>query len=198
MILKKTPFLVALSFIFSIQIYGQKIILGDSVEVTFCKLGKKISDSSQLKVVVVYKNLLNRPIYVYDKLSSGDLNDRFHNINIELQKEEKGNYVSVIGMYYKPNPDLYFADSLRHYDLPKDRQPSFGIDTLTFDLYRLGAGFEAGKYRLKIYLRSQTILDNTVYHYDPTGSSMPPLDTIKYISSNWIYFETQGAKTIKS
>lgn len=108
-----------------------------------------------------------------------------------IEKKTPKGYQYESLLYYKPNPDIYFADFLRHYDLPKTQLLPHQRDTLHFNLLRKGITLDTGYYRMKIRLRVQTIEDTSAYRHDPTGASVPPEDQIKYITSDWIYFKVR-------
>jgi hypothetical protein len=168
---------------------GQKIMLGDSVEICFQKMDSIIFDSSQIRVSITFRNISKRPILVYESLQQGYLKDRFQNINIELEKQSQDKYLYKATMFYEISDKYEFSDSFRHYDLPKIQLSPFKTDTLWYHLMHLGTYFDSGNYRIKINLRVQTIPDTTEYHFDSTGATAPPVDEIKYVSSNWIYFQ---------
>jgi hypothetical protein len=168
---------------------AQTINLGDSLKIDFLPIDKSISDSSRLYCGVVYENISERLISVYRKLYPGDFKDRFSNVVVTLEKKVDGQYLEKQTAFFDRNPNLLYADSLRHYDLPKSKLASLSRDTLHLSLSRLGIGFGMGNYRVKIALRVRTIPDTTEYHDDPTGATAPPEDEIQYISSDWIYFK---------
>jgi len=181
--------LLAISLLFFALISkGQIVKVGDSLEIAICQLDKVIHDSDQLNLKIVYRNISKRPVRVYKELKEGYFNDKFYNINIIVEKEAHGQYLGIATPYYDPDSRLVFADSLRHYDLPKSKLLPAKNDTLIYNLYHLREGFDAGNYRIRINLRYQTIRDDTPHQYDSTGASVPPEDEIKYITSDWIYF----------
>jgi len=182
--------LLAISLLFFALISkGQIVKVGDSLEIAICQLDKVIHDSDQLNLKIVYRNISKKPIWVYKNLEEGYFNDKFYNINIIVEKEAHGQYVGIATADYYPDSRLVYADSLRHYDLPKSKLLPAKKDILIYNLYRLREGFDAGNYRLRVNLRYQTIRDNTPYQYDSTGASVPPEDEIKYIASDWMYFK---------
>jgi len=169
-------------------------MLGDSVEICFQKMDSIISDSDQLRVSITFKNTSKQPIQIYESLKQGYLHDRFQNINIELEKRSHGKYLYKETMFYRISDKYEYSDSFRHYDLPKIKLSPSEIDTLWYSLLRLGTYFDTGDYRIKISLRVQTIQDTTEYHFDSTGATAPPVDEIKYVTSNWICFRFKDQK----
>jgi hypothetical protein len=184
----KNIFLIIYFIVLSFELFGQEHVIGDSVLISFVRMDKNISDSNSLFLKIAFRNISKRSISIYGKLQEGIINDRFCNVSVELEKLIAGSYVHQPTWTYHHNPDLEFADSLRHYDLPKMEVLPSGKDTLTVNLKHLGLGFEPGSYRVKISLRIQTILNTTPYSSDPRGETAPPEDTLKYLTSNWIYF----------
>jgi hypothetical protein len=180
-----TILFIGLSFFAS----AQTIRLGDSLKITFLPMDKSISDSSRLYFAVAYENISRVPIPVYNKLVDGDLQDKFSNVVVSIERESAGHYLEQPTTFYNRNPNLVYADSLRHYDLPKSPLGSLVKDTLQFGLSRLTGDFDKGNYRIKITLRVNVVQNKTEYHNDPTGNTVPPEDEIQYISSDWIYFK---------
>ena len=172
---------------FTCSVQGQDKTVGDSLRVSFLKLDRHLVDSHSFLIKIAYENITNRDILIYKELSEGYLDDRFHNINIEMQKLVKGKYVNDILRFQENGNEYSLVDSIRHYDLVKIRYTPHSIDTLTLDLFDIGAGFEKGKYRFRSHVRIETIRDNREY-IDETLSLPPPRDTIRYITSDWIYF----------
>jgi hypothetical protein len=181
-------FIFIIFTIFSVRSLCQ-VVYGDSLKILFLPMDELISDSSHLHCSIMYENISKRPVFVYKRLSNGYMNDRFCNVNVVVEREDGGKYVDQQTMFYNRNPKLLYADSLRHYDLPKISLVPLAKDTLILDFYKLGLGFEKGNYRIKINLRIRTIQDITEYHDDPTGATAPPDDKIQYTSSGWIYFK---------
>jgi hypothetical protein len=186
--LMKKIFLTSLFFLSAFALMSQKIEIGDSVTISFQKMDEIIIDSNNFYIKIVSANISRRPIYVYEHLTQGDLNDRFRNVNMILEKEVNGKYLAETKNSYRISNEALVADSLRHFDLPKKQISSLTHDTLLFNLLKLNGYFDAGNYRVKINLRIQTIRDTTEYHQNPDGSNYPPEDKIKYVASDWIYF----------
>lgn len=162
---------------------------GDSLKILFLPMDELIGDSIHLHSSIMYENISRRPIVVYRKLSNGYLNDRFCNVNVVVEREEAGKYLDQQTMFYDRSPQLLYADSLRHFDLPKFPLAPLTKDTLILNFYQLGLDFDKGNYRIKINLRIRTIQDTTEYRHDPTGATVPPEDKLQYITSDWIYFK---------
>jgi hypothetical protein len=93
----KVLLLIALFNFITARSTCQKIVLGDSAEVSFGKMDRTILDSDKLCVDIVYTNKSKRTIRVYSELSEGYLNDRFCNLNVSLEKLERGKYVGQQG-----------------------------------------------------------------------------------------------------
>jgi hypothetical protein len=181
--------LLVINFIMlSLRFFGQERVVGDSLLISFVSMNKNIADSNNLFLKIAYKNVSKKPIFVYCKLLDGYIGDRFCNVSLDLERLEEGKYVYRSTGTYHNDPNLEFADSLRHYDLPKVIAAPYEKDTLTMNLKQLGLGFERGSYRAKISLRVQTVINTATYSRDSTGLTAPPEDALKYITSDWIYF----------
>jgi hypothetical protein len=172
-------------FLTSISSRGQTVVLGDSLKVSFIDPDKAISDSNRLYTGVVLENIAKRPIEVYKELIEGYLNDRFCNAHLSVEKQMDGKFVPQPLALYKSSPE---EEAIRHFDPPKTLLSPGDRDTLKLFMGHLGLIFTSGKYRVKFSLRSETILNRSEYQFDPTGASVPPLDKIKYIASDWKYF----------
>lgn len=168
---------------------SQSLILGDSLRISFQPIEQYVAKSDQMMSRIGYENICSRPIHVYKQLSSGYLNDKFSNINVIVEKEASGKYVNEPTAFYDRNPMLLFADSLRHFDLPKMILHPHDKDTLELNLLRLGVDYVTGNYRIKLSLRVGTVQDTPAYRNDPSGATAPPMDTIEYIASDWLYFK---------
>jgi hypothetical protein len=159
----------------------------DSMTVRFVFSEKTLMDSTDFILDVIYKNLNKKEIEIYKYVEEGYLQDRFFNINIEMERQKDIKFSRYPIRYYK-NPLLAgVKDSLRHYDLPKKRLNSFSSDTLHLNLLSIANVFDSGYYRFRANLRVRTILDKTPYT-DPKLEKPPPEDKIEYITSKWFYF----------
>jgi hypothetical protein len=167
--------------------FGQNKKGVDSVDITFLFPYVKVLDSSQLTLQVVYKNNTNKSVEIYKDLAEGDKGDRFFNITIEMEKVVQKKYTPHAMRYYTNAFLFSMEDSLRHYDLPKEKLPPYALDTLKLDLLKVANSFMPGNYRFRTYLRVKTIRDDRVYN-DVNGETAPPEDEIEYIVSKWFYF----------
>ena len=167
----------------------QTILLGDTLKVSFLKLPPVISDSSQLDVKVVYQNIDNKAVFVYQELNRGYLQDRFANFEVDVERQSADSFIYVSTYSYRISDEFEFNPNYRHYDVSKHALPPHDRDTLTFNLIRdLLAYMDTGMYRIKLNLRVKTIQDTTTYIPDSTGATAFPLDQIEYIKSEWQYF----------
>jgi hypothetical protein len=159
----------------------------DSLQIRFLFQSKTVSDSADLTVSVVYKNLTNHSVDVYSYLEEGDRGDRFFNFNVEMEKFDQKQFIYYPMRFYS-NPLLYrMEDSLRHYDLPKKKLLSFASDTLSINLLTIGRMLPPGRYRFRAHLRVKTLPDTRAYN-DPNFETPPPSDEIIYVASKWFIF----------
>ncbi len=145
---------------------------------------------------IVLHNLLDKPIYIYEYLHEGDLQDRFYNMFFEMQEFDlSNNYQNYILRFYQNALDgpRDFYDSLRHYDLPKKKLGPFLCDTLMLRMWDVTRGLGKGKYRFKVHLRVNTIQNTTPYSIkdDPLFTNPPDNDKIEYQESQWFYIYVQ-------
>lgn len=159
----------------------------DSVGISFLFPHVKVLDSTQLKLLVIYKNNTNKSVEIYKNLAEGDKGDRFFNITIEMEKLGLKKYAPHPIRFYTNALTFRMEDSLRHYDLPKQKLLPYASDTLTLDLLKVANSFLSGKYRFRAYLRVKTIRDERAYN-DVNGETEPPMDEIEYTVSKWFYF----------
>ena len=165
--------------------FAQGHTVGDSMKVSFFLPRSKVIDSNDLKLHIVTKNLTSRTIRVYRELEEADKEDRFGNIFIDMQKMKDGQYKRHPMRTYRNA--FEYDEAHRHYDIDRKELAAFKSDTLILNVLQVSKGFFKGSYRFKAYLRIQTIPDNKPYDYSK-AEEVPPMDTLKYINSSWIYF----------
>jgi hypothetical protein len=171
--------------------FGQNSKPIDSLSIKFLFPFSQVYDSSQLTVKVVYKNNSDRYLSIYKELEEGNWQDRFFNMNIEMEKLDKGKYTYHFMRCYISVHEYSMVDSLRHFDLPKKQLAPYASDTLGLNILTVSRSFWPGKYRFKAHLRVKTIRDDREYN-DPNFETAPPYDTIEYVSSEWIYFTVKN------
>lgn len=189
-------FSVLFCVLLSIACSGQKSFKNDSVRINFLFGNPMVQDSNDLTIKVIYTNLSQKNVEVYQELFEGDKGDRFFNVNAEVEKKHNSGHLRHPLRFYQ-NPLLYdMEERYRHYDLPKKQLSPQSSDTLKLNLLAIAKTFFPGEYRLKVHLRIQTIQDLTDYT-DINFEKAPPMDTLIYTSSNWIYFKVRRELTAR-
>jgi hypothetical protein len=168
--------------------YGQKIRVGDSLEITFNPMGKEVKSADQLQVIVEYKNISRRVVTVYDELDYGYSNEKFANVSMELERRILGRYTVEPLMSYRISDDYLFNRTYRHFDPTKSPLAPSDKIIKNFDFKTIIGEYDTGYYRIRLNLRVNTIWDLSIYEPDSSKIYNPPIDKIEYISSDWIYF----------
>jgi hypothetical protein len=170
--------------------FAQKIGIGDSLEVSFLTFEHGLADSSQFNLGIKLKNTSEKPTLVYKKLDLGYPQERFANSYILLEKKASGRYIKQPTGFHRISDEALTNKAYMHFDPPKRALAALGEDTLWLSLRKIMLEYDTGTYRIKIFLRTNTIQDLSS-ELDSSHYYFPPMDKIKYISSNWIHFRVQ-------
>ncbi len=170
--------------------FAQKVRVGDSLEVSFLTFEHRLVDSSRFNLGIKLKNATEKPILAYGELDLGYPQERFANSYVLLEKKVSGRYFKQPTGFHKISDEALANKAYRHFDPPKVALAPLGEDTLWLSLRKLMLEYDTGNYRIKIYFRTNTIRDSSS-ELDSSAYYFPPMDKIRYISSNWIYFRVQ-------
>lgn len=113
-------FILQFLLIATFFVFGQNGKVGDSLSIKFFFPYSMVYNSSHLTLNVVYRNITNRAVSIYESLDEGYEGDRFFNISIEMEKLNKNKYSYHPLRFYISAHAGRMEDSLRHYDLPKN------------------------------------------------------------------------------
>ncbi len=104
----KILFLLILRFQ-SYQLFSQN----SKVDISFALCNKEIRDSADLDVCVRYNNVTKDSVYVYNLLEYGGLYMSYANVNIQIDRLEKGVYKKAVLVsscaFLLENEDSYFS-----------------------------------------------------------------------------------------
>jgi hypothetical protein len=97
---------ITMNFIFTIILLLTTSIFcigpgaSDSLLVRFIFPGQKIRDSANLTLLVVYKNVSEKDVQIYQYLDEGNPGDRFHNVYVKMQLLVNQKYIDYTMRYY--------------------------------------------------------------------------------------------------
>lgn len=169
-------FILTYAVLFCIlQVQGQtkKIYLNNEVSITTSLKKTVVSDSNDLIVSILYRNLSPNNQFVYTQFTDGGWYDIFGNIYVKIERIDGGKYRKYSHKTYD-----YFGVT------DTTQGPEFHFEKLnpgktieaSFHLFDKEISFLKGKYRVKVFIRK-------VPGTNSKNSAKP------YLESPWIYFE---------
>jgi hypothetical protein len=171
-----------------LSVHAQGPVAKSPTQVSFLFLNNQPKDSSDMNLLIIYKNNSKKTDSVYWSFKDGYMGDEDFNLHITMEKLKDKKYSNYPLYFYQKFNSGDQMPNNECLDLPKKAILPMSTDTVVYNLLKSGRLFEEGKYRFKAFVRTRCR-----FEHGRGSEDKPSFPNIDYVNSGWLYFVVKKA-----